>query len=335
MGGTMFRRVVAKNQFLTFYLLAFAIASAVVVWRHFYGLQWAEEHGATFEYTKILLDGIGVFYGGPVYANIISIGWVAWTREPIFFGVFLFAGSPTIAAIIVVWIASGASGLKSLFGRFKLWSSRAFREDALGAYALITAVFLGYAIINLLVIDAHLGPEEVERRAGWWGLPLYLFPITFLIGGFIDEGATCEELGWRGFALPRLLEWLNSPLGVSILLGALWWFWHFPREIPDLVRGVEWPTWAYWQAIFLLLVIAMSIVMTFFYYRTGGSVIPAFLIHGWGNFSTKAVGSPIDLSGIGDRNALLILAAIVLVATYGPSLGKGRYSELIARDKPD
>ena len=72
--------------------------------------------------------------------------------------------------------------------------------------------------------------REVLNYTAYWGLPLYLFPLTFLIGGVIDEGGTSEELGWRGFALPTLLGEMANPLVVAVFLGVLWWFWHFPLD---------------------------------------------------------------------------------------------------------
>lgn len=325
----MLGRIARTRPFLSFYLLALGIACAVVVWRYFYGVEYEQRTGQTFDYINVLMEGITAFYGGPIYANIISIGWVALHREPIYFGVFLFAGAPTIAALAVVATGSGWDGVKRLLARLRPWSAPAFRRDALITYAAISGFFLLYSLINLFAIARVSGPEEAAELAGIWGWPAYLFLFTFLLGGLIDEGGTCEELGWRGFALPVLLERM-PPLSASILLGFLWWAWHFPREIPEMQHLTDWGTWAYYQGVFVVLVTAMSVVMTASYHLTGGSALPALLMHGWGNFVTKAVGT-YTITNFDYRTVVWVVAAIAAVLVFGPSLGRKRFERLMSK----
>ena len=224
--------------------------------------------------------------------------------------------------------------MKRLLGRFRPWPSRAFRRDALFTYGFITLFFFVWSLVNLMIISRVHGMQEVVNHTAYWGLPLYLFPLTFLIGGLIDEGGTSEELGWRGFALPTLLGEMANPLVVAVFLGVLWWFWHFPREVPNLIAGkavmggpLQWGTFLYYQALFLVLVVAMSIVSTFFFFRTGGSVIPGILLHGWANFISKGVGI-YDITTFDVRTYLEIAAAILIIVLCGSQLGRVRYLKL-------
>jgi uncharacterized protein len=81
-----------------------------------------------------------------------------------------------------------------------------------------------------------------------------------------------EEVGWRGYALPGLIEKFGS-LGASLLLGLLWALWHLPMFfVPDLSQyGNPFVLYALTQ-------IAWSVVMTFLYLRSG-SVLIAMLFH--------------------------------------------------------
>jgi uncharacterized protein len=88
-----------------------------------------------------------------------------------------------------------------------------------------------------------------------------------------------EELGWRGYALPQLLErW--SPLTSSLILGLLWGLWHLPTF---LVPGT--PQYGLPLSAFILLTVEYSILLTWLYLHTKGSVLLATLCHGAINLS--------------------------------------------------
>ena len=88
-----------------------------------------------------------------------------------------------------------------------------------------------------------------------------------------------EELGWRGYALPLLLE-KRSALMASLILGVLWGLWHLPTF---LVPGT--PQYGLPLPAFVLLTVEYSILMTWVYLNTKGSVLIATLFHGAINLS--------------------------------------------------
>jgi membrane protease YdiL (CAAX protease family) len=97
-----------------------------------------------------------------------------------------------------------------------------------------------------------------------------------------------EELGWRGYALPRLLEKF-SPLIASLILGVLWGLWHVPTFV---VPGT--PQYGLPPTAFVLLTIEYSILMTWVFLHTAGSVLIATLFHGAINLSQGVFLAGVD-----------------------------------------
>jgi membrane protease YdiL (CAAX protease family) len=86
------------------------------------------------------------------------------------------------------------------------------------------------------------------------------------------QGSLGEELGWRGYALPRLLSG-RSPLAASVMLGVLVAGWHAPL----FVTGVYANAWLH-----ILFVITTTVLYTLLYGGTRGSVLLAMVFHtGW------------------------------------------------------
>jgi membrane protease YdiL (CAAX protease family) len=147
--------------------------------------------------------------------------------------------------------------------------------------------------------------------------------LSLLIGAVIDEGGTLEELGWRGFALPQLIDRMASPLTATVLLGVLWWAWHLPREITTLMGGAELPEFFLGQTKFLILCLALSVVITYVFLRTGGSVWAGILIHGGTNVWSKALGAPANrLAGEDVRTIIVAVIAILILIATGGRLGR-------------
>ena len=95
-----------------------------------------------------------------------------------------------------------------------------------------------------------------------------------------------EELGWRGFALP-LLQRERSALGVSLVLGAIWGLWHFPLYLV----GTDIRPLSIFPA-FVLAVIATSVICTWLYNSTGGSLLIVVLFHAASNLPITLLIAP-------------------------------------------
>ena len=81
-------------------------------------------------------------------------------------------------------------------------------------------------------------------------------------------------------------------------------------------------TWAYFQGIFILTCLSLSVLITVAWFKTGGSVLPAILIHGGTNVWSKAVGAPMfEVTGTDVRTWIVFAAAIVVVVVTRGRLG--------------
>jgi len=102
-----------------------------------------------------------------------------------------------------------------------------------------------------------------------------------------QQGQAGEELGWRGYALPRLTA--RFGLGrASILLGLIWAVWHLPQFfIPEV------DTYGQSFFVFVLQVTALSVAMAWLYARTNGSLLLVMLLHAAVNNAKDIVPSAL------------------------------------------
>jgi membrane protease YdiL (CAAX protease family) len=122
-----------------------------------------------------------------------------------------------------------------------------------------------------------LGGSPTE---GWqWSSPL-LFVATVLFIFFLCGGQ--EEAGWRGFALPRLQARYSALLS-SLILGVIWALWHLPNFFLPGTTQSELPI--LW---FMLLVPALTVILTWILNNTRGSLLPVMLFHAAVNTSCAA-----------------------------------------------
>jgi uncharacterized protein len=168
---------------------------------------------------------------------------------------------PALAAIIMAAVTDGKAGVKALLSRVVLW--RVGLQWYVIALGLPTLLALATAALGYL-----LGASEFIEASVLTPIELVLFVLV--VG---------EELGWRGYALPLLLE-KRSALTASLILGVLWGLWHLPTF---LVPGT--PQYGLPLTAFVLLTIEYSILMTWVFLHTHGSVLIATLFHGAINLS--------------------------------------------------
>ncbi len=142
-------------------------------------------------------------------------------------------------------------------------------------------------------------------------LPADAPPLTFLLmlPLFVLFLGGPEELGWRGYALPRLQARFNA-LSATLLLAAIWMAWHVPVLLAPGAVFADTPAVPY-----VVVGISSAVVYTWLYNSTRGSILIVMILHGAKNLSLAWVAPsafPL-LAGV------WTLAAIALVAVYGPT----------------
>jgi len=151
--------------------------------------------------------------------------------------------------------------------------------------------------------------------SAWLGSAVLQFGRLSAIDFVLVVLVVGEELGWRGYGLPRLLERF-SPLAAGLILGVIWWLWHLPTFF---IAGT--PQFRQSVVAFLIMTTAYSILMTWTFLRTRGSVLIATLFHGAINISQGLFLAGTDP---GSRYWWLALvyggAAVVLAVVLGPGL---------------
>jgi hypothetical protein len=258
-----------------------------------------------------------------LYGNILSIGSFALEVHSAAWLIFVFAAAPTSAAILVALLGGGGRGLRQLLDRFRPWRGGVARNQGIRVYGLLAAVYLGISGVYLWIGAAYGEPGEFETILDVLGGTPVAVVLSLLVGTLIDEGGSLEELGWRGFALPRLIDRTANPLTATVTLGVLWWAWHLPREITTLMGGAELPAFVLGQTKFLVLCVALSVVITFVFIRTGGSVWAGVLIHGGTNVWSKALGAPANrIVGEDVRTIVVVALAVVILVSTGGRLGR-------------
>lgn len=204
---------------------------------------------------------------------------------------FLAIAAPTISATILTFAWDGWQGLKSLYARLVRW-----RFD----FKWYVLVLLGIPMVGWIAARitgaSPLKPTNTPTEFLW--LLFYL----------LVTGPLCEELGWRGYALPRLLKRFN-PFTASLILGAIWGVWHLPSFfLGGMVQaGLALP-------LFLLSALLLSIFVTWVFKHTGGSVLITVLIHYTVNICASIIGVAVPVL------VALLLTVNILILVFDKRL---------------
>lgn len=208
---------------------------------------------------------------------------------------------PALSAILLTAVTRGKPGLKELFRRLLLW------RVPVRWYLII---FFGWPAIMILgtLLFAWMTHQPIDLQWNRWASSL-----AYLLSSPVLGFWACEEIGWRGFALPRLLErW--SALFSSIVLGSVWWLWHLPYFV-----GANGISPGFYP--FVIYTISVSILMTWVFNHTQGSVFVATFFHFWINIYSGLQADKLPLADPGGemmiQNLLLAGVALLVVMRYG------------------
>jgi membrane protease YdiL (CAAX protease family) len=192
--------------------------------------------------------------------------------------------SPGIAGVFLVWRHYGFKALGSFFRRATLWRMPA----PWWAFLL-----LGIPAVKL--VGAAIGGtiHDPFPYSPWYDvLPALLIALCI--------GPLGEEFGWRGVALP-MLQRRFTPLGASLILGAIWGVWHLPAF---LLSGTPQSAWSFGP--FFVGVLALGIIVTPLFNASRGSILIPILFHFQMNLPALPDAQPWE-------NYLFAAVAVVVV----------------------
>ena len=248
-------------------------------------------------------NGVGLLDFDPTFQMMAGINQVG-----------LFAG-PFAAALIVTRVCDGRGAVSTLLRSMMQWRVRPlWFVVALVVIPIVVAI--GYVITSDSLVSPRAGAAIVAGLLGTY--------VVYLLGGPLQE-----EIGWRGFALPRLQLTLR-PLTAALVLGVVHSVWHAPLFLTgewDTARGNLSALLAY-----LVLVVSLSIVLSWMTNSTRGSLLIVVLGHSSANWGLLvAAGLTADGNSVpSDWPAAIGLSALAMVIVIST---KGRLGVRNDRDR--
>lgn len=240
-----------------------------------------------------------------------AISWVCWL--PMLAAgqvsdVWLHLGTfgPSVAALLLSGVMNGRSGLQRLLRGLLIWRVHPFWYG----FSL-----LGTALVVLPAIWMHVwlggAVPQFNDPAQWYlAIVALVYVLVFSVLG--------EEIGWRGYALPRLQSRYNA-LAASVILGLIWGVWHLPLFfVPgDLHNTLP-------LGLFLLDNVGLAILMTWVFNNTRGSLLLALLFHAASNTTLGLFPVlPADNGGairpLWIAVGLLVVLAVGVIVRAGPA----------------
>ncbi len=237
----------------------------------------------------------------PVAAFFIltyAISWAVWVPllvsqidSPLYkVGTF----GPAVVALILTVLMSGRVGLKRLLRRLLIWRVHIF-------WYLFSFLSTAAGVLAAIGIHVWLGgtpPVFNDPAQLYLVIPVFLYVLFTSVVG--------EEIGWRGYALPRLQERYGA-LVASLILGLVWGAWHLP---------LFWMAGNFHQQIpislFILQTTGFSILYTWMYNNTRGSLLMAHIFHAASN-TTIGVLPVLPMDTDGNLRPLWLVVGILWV----------------------
>ncbi len=194
--------------------------------------------------------------------------------------------SPSLIAIAVTAVAFGRDGLRAML-------KGTFIAQLNLRWTLVALLLIPTLAAIAIWVHSRLGGPALALRTTQL-LPQVIVILLISLG---------EEFGWRGFALPRLQERFSA-LNASLVLGVVWGVWHFPGYLAGVGVPLDLPF-----AVFLLWAVLASILMTWVYNHTGGSILSAVLFHSAANATFNYL--PLLPEWTGQRTTFYVFLGLV------------------------
>ena len=195
---------------------------------------------------------------------------------------------PFLAALAVLAVTRGRSGVGDLLRRMVLW------RVGPRWYAAALLLPVGLAVVAT-ALNVSLGAQVPSSIAlGGWTNLFSTFAILLLVPGI---GGAWEEPGWRGFALPRLQAG-RSALLAGLILGALVAGWHLPLMVAGEVHYAD-----------IASIMGATLVLNWVFNSANGSVLIIMMMHATNNTLSGSFFSPMFSGADSVRQSWLLAVA--------------------------
>ena len=219
---------------------------------------------------------------------------------------------PALMAVLLTSFSEGRKGVVALLKKPLQWR--------IG--------FKWYAITLGLALGLRLTMSMLAVLLGWiptiqlnsWSIPEFI-----IIGVIILIGAFMEELGWRGYVLPKLLT--NHLASYSALfIGVIWGVIHLGLVLPGQMNaGAQWlPS--------ILCIIGLSGILTWLYIQTRGNLVIPILFHAGQNYFVFLNGGMTLNQGLWLLTIVTFVIVLILIVIFGPNLQRGHVTRLATMD---
>ena len=256
-----------------------------------------------FTVVFIIMYGLGAL--GMLFQEEIERLFGPISNKNLFVMMLIYA--PTITGVILTFLYEGKGGLVALFKRGFCFTKPVW---------WLIAIFI--IPVTLLVFGLFTYITGIEAKSFNWNLFLSTFPlIIFSFNIFTDYGPIGEELGWRGYALPRLLQF-NSPVMATSILSVFWTLFHlvafFAPGTNQFGMSFVW---------FSLFCFSLCFIMTWLYMNTGGNWIASGLIVHY-MINSFAISGAIKVGPGLSISLCLVVIIIFLCKGFSIKSGEGR-----------
>ncbi len=216
---------------------------------------------------------------------------------------YFAAFGPLVAGLLLTRKELGTAGFKELVARITKW-----RVEPVYWMAAVSPILL------LLIMAVLMG-----FTGGDWPDLGMLGRVDFLpdlgIGSVVLWLATYgfgEEIGWRGYLLPRLQR-DRSAWSATLVLWAIWAGWHIPsffylHTVANIGMLLG----------FLLGILAGAVLLTWLYNSSGGSILIVAVWHGLFDYVTACTECKSGLTAAVISSLVMVWAVIVFVI-YKPA----------------
>lgn len=212
-------------------------------------------------------------------------------------------------SLLMTWLTLGKDEAMKLFKRFFLW--RVDWKWWMVALLLLPALrFIAIPLTTLLTgIPADYSRPMISDVVPL-DAPMLMLVVPWIIFEILTNG---EEMGWRGYVLPRLQAKYNA-LIASLIVGVIWAVWHLPKFFGTGLNGEGSFAW------FTVAHLALAVLYTWLYNNTRGSLLLVTLFHASGN--TFGVFMPAKFAVAGSilsnlEIVFFVIAAIVVTVIAG------------------